>query len=98
MASQMSAIAAAAAPHVRNGAARTFFIVAPSLVGEMRRGLPAQTDAAVMAVLGISWTTWLKVRDGRPILRSTAVRLVTRFMRSTEEEIDPYDHLLPVGH
>lgn len=70
-------------------------MIAPDRVAEMQQILPAQTDAAVMDQLGISFRTWLKVRGGEPILRSTAVRLLARLSKLTDIPGDPHNDLIP---
>lgn len=65
--------------HVRRKPAMV--VVPPDVVGLMRERLPAQTDDAVQASFGISWTTWMKLRDGRPVLVSTCDRLLRRLAR-----------------
>ena len=57
-------------------------IVSCQLVKMMRERLKAQTDEALQDQLGISWTTWMKVRSGQPILLSTHDRLVRRLQLS----------------
>lgn len=68
-------------------------IVAADLARAMRAHLPSQTDAAVFAVLGISKNTWVKVREGRAIRYSTALRLVGRYAARTGIAAPPTDFL-----
>src|SRR3546814_19534850 len=44
----------------------------------MRSNLQAQTATCVMNSFGISVNTWTKLRDGKPIRRSVAARLIGR--------------------
>lgn len=61
------------------GAPKGMSHIDPDLVHMLRTRLPAQTSECVMATLGISMNTWVKVRDGQPIRASVAQRLVQRF-------------------
>lgn len=56
----------------------TMIIVTPEQVGRLRSLLPAITKAQLQATLGISETTWVRLRDRRPIRRSTYERLMRR--------------------
>jgi len=55
-------------------------IVDPGIVDQMKGSLPSQSKDMVMETLGISSNTWLKVKRGEPIRRSTAEQLVRRFL------------------
>ncbi|MDB5580287.1 MAG: hypothetical protein JWR80_5463 [Bradyrhizobium sp.] len=52
-----------------------------SIAHAMRRQLPVQTPQYVMDRFGISVNTWVKIRDGIPIRRSVATRLLERLRR-----------------
>lgn len=47
----------------------------------LRAALPAVTKVCLQEVLGVSETTWTRLRDGRPIRRSTYDRLLYRLER-----------------
>src|SRR3546814_5291853 len=51
------------------------------VVEVMRSNLQAQTATCVMNSFGISVNTWTKLRDGKPIRRSVAERLIGRLGR-----------------
>lgn len=53
-------------------------IAAPELVDTLRQGLPAITREWLMTCYGISETTWTKLRDGKPVKRTTLERIVAR--------------------
>jgi hypothetical protein len=46
-----------------------------------RAALPAVTKVCLQEVLGVSETTWTRLRKGRPIRRSTYDRLLCRLAR-----------------
>jgi len=50
----------------------------PRLVEKLRGQLRAQTAECVMETFGISVRTWMKMRDGMPVRRSVAERLLQR--------------------
>lgn len=50
----------------------------PRLVKKLRSQLRAQTAECVMETFGISVRTWMKMRDGMPVRRSVAERLLQR--------------------
>ena len=56
-------------------------VVAPAVVERMKRLATGQTDAALNDRFGISYNTWRKLKDGHPVRRSVAVRLVERVDR-----------------
>ncbi|WP_336959725.1 hypothetical protein [Sphingobium aquiterrae] len=56
-------------------------IIPESVVDDMRIMLRAQTPECIMATFGISMNTWVKIRDGHPIRRSVAERLLERLGR-----------------
>lgn len=49
------------------------------LFHDLRRVLPAATKACLRETFGVSETTWVKLRDGRPIRRSTLNRVLDRY-------------------
>lgn len=55
---------------------RGFSRLSPRAIDHMRRRLRAQTVDCVMETFGISFPTWVKVRNGQPIRHSVAERLV----------------------
>ncbi|MDB5457354.1 MAG: hypothetical protein JWP92_2939 [Caulobacter sp.] len=55
-----------------------FVVVRRSTVGDLKALLPAVTRQHLMLILGISETTWCKLRDGKPIKRTTWNRLLAR--------------------
>lgn len=57
-------------------------IVNPDLVGGLAQLVGSQVE--VMGRLGISWNTWVKIRDGQPILMSVGRRLRTRILGNAE--------------
>lgn len=50
----------------------------------LRRVLRAATKDCLRETFGVSETTWVKLRDGRPIKRTTLDRLMDRYRRLTE--------------
>lgn len=58
----------------------TMIVVDPEQVRRLRDLLPALTKAHLQTTLGISETTWVRLRDRRPIRRSTYERLLRRSM------------------
>lgn len=56
-------------------------IADPDLVRSIRMLLPAITREHLQATLGVSETTWVKVRDGKPLKRSTLARIEARIER-----------------
>ncbi|WP_168072647.1 hypothetical protein [Caulobacter sp. SSI4214] len=56
----------------------TMIIVDSDQVRRLRSLLPAITKAHLQGTLGISETTWVRLRDKRPIRRSTYDRLMRR--------------------
>lgn len=53
-------------------------VVAADQVRQLRSLLPAITREHLQGKLGISETTWVRLRDERPIRRSTYERLMRR--------------------
>ncbi len=53
-------------------------VASPELVARVRAGVPALTREHLQARLAISETTWIKLRDGKPLKRSTLARLMVR--------------------
>jgi hypothetical protein len=45
----------------------------------LRRALPATTKVCLRETFGISETTWVKLRDGRPVKASTLERVLDRY-------------------
>lgn len=45
---------------------------------QLRQALPAATKVGLQETFGVSETTWVRLRDGRPIRRSTYERLMRR--------------------
>ena len=56
----------------------TMIVVNLEQVRRLRGLLPALTKAHLQDTLGISETTWVRLRDERPIRRSTYDRLMRR--------------------
>jgi hypothetical protein len=56
----------------------TMVVVDPEQVRRLRDLLPALTKAHLQDILGISETTWVRLRDRRPIRQSTYERLLKR--------------------
>ncbi len=56
----------------------TMIVVDPEQVRRLRDLLPALTKAHLQETLGISETTWVRLRDRRPIRQSTYERLLRR--------------------
>jgi len=55
--------------------------VPPEQVDGLRQSLPAITDQYLFEVLGISETTWSKLRRGLPIKRVTLERALAKQAR-----------------
>lgn len=55
-------------------------VVDETLVATLAARLPAQSKEMVQEHLGISANTWLKIKKGQPIRRSTAEMLVRRVL------------------
>jgi len=47
----------------------------------LRRALPAATKEKIQETFGVSETTWVKLRDGRPLKRSTLQRIEERYVK-----------------
>lgn len=45
----------------------------------LRRVLPAATKEQIQKTFGVSETTWVKLRDGRPLRRATLDRILHRY-------------------
>jgi D-tyrosyl-tRNA(Tyr) deacylase len=45
----------------------------------LRRALPAATKPCLRETFGVSETTWVKLRDGRPVKASTLERVLARY-------------------
>lgn len=56
----------------------TMIVVSADQVRRLRNLLPAVTKEHLQGTLGISETTWVRLRDERPIRRSTYERLMRR--------------------
>ncbi len=55
----------------------------------LRRVLPAATKDCLRDTFGVSETTWVKLRDGRPVKQTTLDRLLDRYSRlSAGESLD----------
>lgn len=68
-----------------------------TLVSEMQAQCRGQTGQNLMDQFGISYNTWKKIRNGSPIRKSTAVRLVTRVLRDHSGAADPMIYLTASG-
>lgn len=55
--------------------------VPQDIVLQLRARLPAVTRPHLFACYAISETTWTKLRDGKPIKRSTLERILARYER-----------------
>jgi DNA-binding XRE family transcriptional regulator len=53
----------------------------------LRRVLPAATKDCLRETFGVSETTWVKLRDGRPVKQITLARLMIRYQRLLEDEL-----------
>ena len=51
----------------------------------LKRELPAITREQLFKVYAISETTWRKLREGRPVKRSTLERMLSRYRRLLEQ-------------
>lgn len=58
----------------------TMVVVDAGQVRRLRALVPALTKTSLQDTLGISETTWVRLRDERPIRRSTYERLMRRSM------------------
>jgi hypothetical protein len=47
----------------------------------LRQVLPAATKTCLQETFGVSETTWVKLRDGRPVKASTLERVLARYRR-----------------
>jgi hypothetical protein len=56
-------------------------VVDRELFHGLRRVLPAATKDCLRETFGVSETTWVKLRDGRPVKRITLERLLDRYRR-----------------
>nr|WP_213980321.1 hypothetical protein [Sphingomonas sp. dw_22] len=61
-------------------------IIPETVVDHMRGMLRAQTPECIMATFGISMNTWVKIRDGHPIRRSVAERMLERLGRTLGDD------------
>ena len=62
----------------------------------LRRILPAATRTCLQATFGVSETTWVKLRDGRPVKVTTLERVLARYRRlCPREEGRASDHGAP---
>lgn len=61
---------------------RATYVIPSEIAEQLRHLLPAQTDAMVMNRLGISFTTWMKIKTGQGIRLSTARRMLERVSRA----------------
>ena len=52
-----------------------------------RRVLPAATKDCLRETFGVSETTWVKLRDGRPVKRVTLERLLARYWKIVESDL-----------
>lgn len=68
--------------------ARRLLVVPEATVRRMRAALRAQTADCISATFGISMNTWTKVRDGQPIRRSVAERLLERLDASGQRDLN----------
>lgn len=55
-----------------------FVTIDAGLFGRLKARLPAVTREHIMAVYGVSETTWCKLRDGRPVKSVTFERILAR--------------------
>lgn len=68
-------------PATPPGAAPAVLLIDDAIALAMHRVLPVQSREQVMDRFGISVNTWIKIRDGIPIRRSVAERLLERLRR-----------------
>ena len=74
----------------------TMIVVDAEQVRRLRNLLPAITKAHLQETLGISETTWTRLRDERPIRRSTYERLMRRYGAAERFFSAPERHAGPV--
>lgn len=55
--------------------------ITPEAFADLRASLPAITDRYLFDVLGISETTWVKLRKGLPVKRVTLERALAKRAR-----------------
>ncbi|MDF8332429.1 hypothetical protein [Novosphingobium cyanobacteriorum] len=53
----------------------------PELVAKMRTMIPCQKPEVIQSRFGIGLNTWVKLREGKAIRHSVAVRLLQRLQR-----------------
>ena len=59
----------------------------------LRRALPAATKDCLRETFGVSETTWVKLRDGRPVKQITLARLMSRYQRILDDELSRGDRV-----
>jgi hypothetical protein len=59
----------------------------------LRKVLRAATKDCLRETFGVSETTWVKLRDGRPVKRVTLERLMVRYRRILEAELSRGDRV-----
>lgn len=64
-----------------DGCAMAMVVVDPETFLRFRRALPAATKEKIQETFGVSETTWVKLRDGRPLKRSTLLRIEDRYVK-----------------
>jgi hypothetical protein len=58
-------------------------VIRESVVRDMERLLTGQTDEALSDRFGISYNTWRKIKVGKPVRNSLAIRLQSRLAQLT---------------
>jgi len=74
----------------------TMIVVDAGQVRRLRALLPALTKTGLQDTLGISETTWVRLRDERPIRRSTYERLMRRSLALASASADR-GHASPIA-
>jgi hypothetical protein len=59
----------------------------------LRKVLRAATKDCLRDTFGVSETTWVKLRDGRPVKQITLARLMTRYQRILDDELARRDRI-----
>jgi hypothetical protein len=59
----------------------------------LRKVLRAATKDCLRETFGVSETTWVKLRDGRPVKQITLARLMVRYQRILQDELSRGDRI-----
>lgn len=60
----------------------TMVIIPHDLVQYMIENCPGHTDEKLQPAFGISYNTWRRIRQGQPLRRSVAERLMNRLIEA----------------